>query len=106
MDASTIAIAAFLLSSGTIAAAAVTAVVVGRRRGIDQVEDRADGEIKRLVDAQHDRLSLLEAENVELKARVASLTAELAQVRSELDIEKRVTQRQRERERLAEADGR
>lgn len=101
-----LAIVSFLLSAGSIAVAAVVAVVVGRRRGIDQVEDRADGEIKRLVDAQSARLSLLEAENVELKARVASLTAELAQVRSELDIEKRVTQRQRERERLAEADGR
>lgn len=101
-----LAIVSFLLSAGSIAVAAVVAVIVGRRRGIDQVEDRADGEIKRLVDAQSARLSLLEAENVELKARVASLTAELAQVRSELDIEKRVTQRQRERERLAEADGR
>lgn len=100
-----LAVVSFLLSAGSIAVAAVVAVVVGRRRGIDQVEDRADGEIKRLVDAQSARLSLLEAENVELKARVASLTAELAQVRSELDIEKRVTQRQRERERLAEADG-
>lgn len=101
-----LAIVSFLLSAGSIAVAAVVAVVVGRRRGIDQVEDRAQGEIKRLVDAQSARLSLLEAENVELKARVASLTAELAQVRSELDIEKRVTARQRERERLAEADGR
>lgn len=101
-----LAIVSFLLSAGSIAVAAVVAVIVGRRRGIDQVEDRADGEIKRLVDAQSARLSLLEAENVELKARVASLTAELAQVRSELDIEKRVTARQRERERMAEADGR
>lgn len=101
-----LAIVSFLLSAGSIAVAAVVAVIVGRRRGIDQVEDRAQGEIKRLVDAQSARLSLLEAENVELKARVASLTAELAQVRSELDIEKRVTARQRERERLAEADGR
>lgn len=101
-----LAIVSFLLSAGSIAVAAVVAVVVGRRRGIDQVEDRADGEIKRLVDAQAARLSLLEAENAELKTRVAGLTAELAQVRSELDIEKRVTARQRERERMAEADGR
>jgi hypothetical protein len=100
-----LAIVSFLLSAGSIAVAAVVAVVVGRRRGIDQVEDRADSEIKRLVDAQAARLSLLEAENAELKTRVAGLTAELAQVRSELDIEKRVTARQRERERMAEADG-
>jgi len=101
-----LAIVSFLLSAGSIAVAAVVAVIVGRRRGIDQVEDRADSEIKRLVDAQAARLALLEAENTELKARVAALTADLAQVRSELDIEKRVTQRQRERERMAEADGR
>lgn len=101
-----LAIVSFLLSAGSIAVAAVVAVIVGRRRGIDQVEDRADSEIKRLVDAQAARLALLEAENAELKARVAVLTADLAQVRTELDIEKRVTQRQRERERMAEADGR
>ena len=101
-----LAIVSFLLSAGSIAVAAVVAVIVGRRRGIDQVEDRADSEIKRLVDAQAARPALLEAENTELKARVAALTADLAQVRSELDIEKRVTQRQRERERMAEADGR
>mgnify|MGYP000971198026 FL=1 len=101
-----LAIVSFLLSAGSIAVAAVVAVIVGRRRGIDQVEDRADSEIKRLVDAQAARLALLEAENTELKAGVAALTADLAQVRSELDIEKRVTQRQRERERMAEADGR
>lgn len=93
-----------VLSVGTIVVAAAVAVLVGRRRGIDQVEDRADGEIKRLVDAQTARLALLEAENKELKARVAALTADLAQVRSELDIEKRVTARQRERERMAEVD--
>lgn len=101
-----LAIVSFLLSAGSIAVAAVVAIAVGRRRGIQQVEDRADSEIKRLVDAQAARLALLEAENTELKARVAALTADLAQVRSELDIEKRVTQRQRERERIAEADGR
>lgn len=93
-----------VLSVGTIVVAAAVALLVGRRRGIDQVEDRADGEIKRLVDAQTARLALLEAENKELKARVAALTADLAQVRSELDIEKRVTARQRERERMAEVD--
>lgn len=92
-----LAIVSFLLSAGSIAVAAVVAVVVGRRRGIDQVEDRADGEIKRLVDAQAGRLAILEAENRRLTAEVAALSTELAKVKAELDIERRVTARERER---------
>ncbi len=95
MDA--LALASTILSVGAIAVAGLVAVIVGRRRGIDLVEAQADGEVKRLVEAQAMRLSVLEAENRRLTAQVAALTTELAQVRAELDIEKRVTQRARER---------
>lgn len=97
MDPGHLALAAFLLSSGTIVVAAITAVVVGRRRGLDQVEDKADGEVKRLVEAQAGRLAILEAENRRLTAEVAALSTELAKVKAELDIERRVTARERER---------
>jgi len=92
-----LAISSTILSVGAIAVAGIVAVVVGRRRGIDQVEAQADGEVKRLVEAQAMRLSVLESENRRLTAEVAALTAELAKVRAELEIEKRVTARQRER---------
>jgi molecular chaperone GrpE (heat shock protein) len=92
-----LALASTILSVGAIAVAGLVAVIVGRRRGIDQVEAQADGEVKRLVEAQAMRLSVLEAENRRLTAQVAALTTELAQVRAELDIEKRVTARARER---------
>mgnify|MGYP007083460903 CR=1 FL=1 len=92
-----LAIVSFLLSAGSIAVAAVVAVIVGRRRGIDQVEDKADGEVKRLVEAQAGRLAILEAENRRLTAEVAALSTELAKVKAELDIERRVTARERER---------
>ena len=97
MDPAALALTAFILSTGTIVVAAITAIVVGRRRGIDQVEDRADGEIKRLVDAQAGRLAILEAENRRLTAEVAALSTELAKVKAELDIERRVTARECER---------
>lgn len=92
-----LAIVSFLLSAGSIAVAAVVAVIVGRRRGLDQVEDKADGEVKRLVEAQAGRLAILEAENRRLTAEVAALSTELAKVKAELDIERRVTARERER---------
>jgi TolA-binding protein len=98
-------LASLTLSVGSIVVAAVVAVIVGRRRGIDQVEDRADGEIKKLVEAQAARLTLLEAENREQRARIATLEGELAKVRQDLDIEKRVTARQRDRDRAAQAEG-
>lgn len=104
MDA--LALASFIASVGAIAIAGIVAVIVGRRRGIDQVEDKADGEVKRLVEAQAGRLAILEAENRRLTGELAAVRAELAQVRAELDIEKRVTQRERQRAAEAVGDGR
>lgn len=95
MDA--LALASTILSVGAIAVAGLVAVIVGRRRGIDQVEAQADGEVKRLLEAQAMRMAILEAENRRLQSKVDTLTEELAQVRKELDIEKRVTARARER---------
>jgi len=78
---------------GSVTVAGIVAVVVGRRRGIDQVEDRADGEIKKLVDAQAARLAILENENRRLTIEVASLTQTVATLRAELDVEKKITAR-------------
>lgn len=112
-----LAIVSFLLSAGSIAVAAVVAVIVGRRRGIDQVEDRADSEIKRLVDAQGERLRLLEKANAEkdltiaaqnqtiagLTAKQAELQSKVAELEHQLAVERRVTAGMRAK---SEGDGR
>lgn len=77
---------------GTVAVAGVVAAFVGRRRGLDQVDQRTDAEIKRLVDAQSARLLLLEAENArqaqamsDQRVTIATLTAEQASLRSKVE---------------------
>lgn len=81
---------------GSVAVAALVAVIVGRRRGLDQVEDRADGEIKRLVEAQAARMLILEAENKRLAQEVTVLTQTVADLRRDLEWEKRITARIRQ----------
>lgn len=68
----------------TVTVSAIVAVYVGRRRGLDQVDARADSEMRKLIDAQAARLTLLEAENVSLKTQVATLTAQVATLTSDL----------------------
>jgi hypothetical protein len=63
---------------GTVAVATIAAVVVGRRRGLDAVDQRTDAEIKRLVDAQSARLLLLEAENKRQAERMGEQDATIA----------------------------
>ena len=103
MDA--LALASTILSVGAIAVAGLVAVIVGRRRGIDQVEAQADGEIKRLVDAQGERLRLLEKANAEKDLTIAAqnqtiasltvkqqeLQSKVAELEHQLAIERRVT---------------
>lgn len=77
---------------GTVAAAAIVAIVVGRRRGLDAVDQRTDAEIKRLVDAQSARLLLLEAENArqaiamsDQRDTITKLTAEQERLRAKVE---------------------
>lgn len=91
MDASTIG--SLIIGAGTIAVSAIVALVVGRRRGLDQVEDRADCELKKLVDAQAQRLALQDLQITELKAQVASLQTQVATLKTDLDMERRISLR-------------
>lgn len=77
---------------GTVAVATIAAIVVGRRRGIDVIDQRTDAEIKRLVDAQAARLLLLEAENARQAQRmsdqdvtIARMTAEQSSLRTKVE---------------------
>jgi hypothetical protein len=96
---------ALIQTIGAVLIAAIVAVVVGRRRGIDANDHRTDDEIKRLVDAQSARLLLLEAENARqavqmsdqrdtitrLTAEQASLRSKIEQLETDLARERRVT---------------
>lgn len=84
------------LALGTVVAAGVVSIVVGRRRGIDGVEARADTELAKTLDAQSRRLALQEQEIADLRAQVAALSAKVAALTSELDVERRISARMRD----------
>ena len=91
MDAN--AVASLVIGAGTVIASALVALVVGRRRGLDQVEQRADSEVQRTMEAQARRLELQDREIAELKAQVASLQAQVLTLKTDLDVERRISLR-------------
>lgn len=82
-------------ATGVIAAivAVVVGLLLGTRRGVDNVASRANEELKRLVEAQTQRIAMLEKRNVEMESEIKELRTEVASLRRELDIEKRITAR-------------
>lgn len=100
-----VAVVSLILGAGIITGSALVGIYVARKRGLQSVEDRADGEIKRLVDAQGERLLLLEKANTEksltiaaqnetiarLTARQAELQTKVADLEHQLAVERRVT---------------
>jgi cell division protein FtsB len=73
-----------IVALGAIIVASIVALVVGRRRGLDQVEARADSELQKTISAQAQRLTVLEAEVARLTARVAELERENARLTLDL----------------------
>lgn len=98
-----VALISTVFSVVAVVVAGVVAVVVGRRRGLDQVDERADAETKRLLEAQASRLSFLEAENARQAQQIASLQAKVTALETDLAIEKRISARL---VRASESDGR
>lgn len=88
-----LSVASLLFGFVSLVATAVVAIYVGKHRGIDQVEDRTDGEIKKLVDAQAARLLLLEQANRDQAAEIATLKTQVAGLKAELDVERRISLR-------------
>lgn len=84
---------ATIFSTVALLITAVVAVVVGRRRGLDQVDERVDAETKRLLEAQASRLSFLEAENARQAQQIATLTSKVTALETDLAIEKRISAR-------------
>lgn len=77
-------ISQLLIGAGTVAAAAIAAAIVGRRRGLDQVEARSDSALRETLDAQDRRIALQDREIADLRAQVAALTAQVATLTSDL----------------------
>jgi hypothetical protein len=75
---------------------AIVAVYVGSKRGVDQVDERADTETRRLVEAQAARLLLLERSNQEQAAEIGALKSKVATLEAELRMERAITRRMRE----------
>lgn len=82
MDVSTVT--SLVIGAGSIVVAAVVALVVGRRRGLDRVEERADSETQKTLAAQDRRIALQDREIADLKAQVAALSAQVATLTSDL----------------------
>ena len=78
---------------GMAVATGAAVVWMGRRRGIDQVEARSDHALQQLVEAQSARLALMDTERSEMRARITALETEVARLRSELEMERRITAR-------------
>lgn len=92
-------ISQLLIASGTVAVAAIVAAYVGRRRGLDLVEARADSELRKLVDAQAARLLLLEESDKAKTLRIVELEAKVRVLEDDLKMERAITHR-------LQADGR
>ena len=78
---------------GTAIATGAAVIWMGRRRGIDQIESRSDHALQQLVEAQSARLALMDTERSEMRARITALETEVARLRSELEMERRITAR-------------
>lgn len=85
--------AQLIIAAGTVLVAAFVAAFVGRRRGIDQVEARADSELRKLVDAQAARLLLLEESDKAKTLRIIELEAKVRVLEDDLKTERAITRR-------------
>jgi len=79
-----LAIASFLVGGGLVLAIGVVVVIVARRRGLDQVDDRADASVARTLDAQDRRIALQEFEIAHMKSQVAALQQQVASLTADL----------------------
>jgi uncharacterized coiled-coil protein SlyX len=89
-----------IISTGTVIAAAIVAIVVGSRKGLADVEARTDAEMARLVAALEGRIKVLEADLATANQQIGQLTAkiteqgvEITQLQSDLKDERRITAR-------------
>lgn len=81
-----VAVLTGLYSVIAVAVAAITAVIVGRKRGLDQASRRADEVSDRLKDDLTRRVGMLEADNQRLTEQVKQLVAQVAALTHDLTV--------------------
>lgn len=86
----------FILGTGVIVGSVLVAVVVARRRGLDQVEDRSETANQKTLDAQDRRLELQDREIADLRAQVLALSKQVADLQRDLELERRISLRFRD----------
>jgi len=74
-----------VISVGSAVVAGTAAVVVGRKRGLQQADERLDRTTAELVDRLQARVDLLERERAEDRALIATLQAKVHQLEVERD---------------------
>ncbi len=91
MDPFAVAVGAF----GAIitVSAFITAIYVGSQRGVKATSARLSGEQTALIALLQQRVDALGEENKRQAVTIATLQLEVAKLRAELDVEKRITQR-------------
>lgn len=88
-----IALASFILGAGVIVGSVLVGIVVARRRGLDQAEDRGDAALQRTLDAQDRRIELQDREIAELKSQVTKLQEQVASLTADLHASDAVVRR-------------
>lgn len=91
-----IPLVSLILGVGVITGAALVALVVARRRGLDQVEDRSEAANQKTLNAQDRRLELQDREIADLRAQVLALSKQVADLQRDLDLERRISLRFRD----------
>jgi hypothetical protein len=91
MDPIAVAVGAF--GAVVTVAAFITAAYVGSQRGVKATGARLSAEQAALISVLQQRVDALVEQNARQAEQVAALQLEVAKLRAELDVEKRITMR-------------
>jgi hypothetical protein len=76
-----------------IGAVGVAALVVGRSRGLRDVDTRSDDAAQRLIRDLESRVALLERERIEATAKIVNLESKVKTLEADLQLERAITRR-------------
>lgn len=76
-----------------IGAVAVAALVVGRSRGLRDVDTRSDAAAANLIRDLESRVALLERERIEAAGKIVALEAKVHTLEADLTLERAITRR-------------
>ena len=76
-----------------VATVAIAALIVGRSRGLRDVDTRSDNAAQNLIRDLESRVALLERERIEAAAKIVSLEAKVHALEADLTLERAITRR-------------